>query len=76
MGWCPTSEYSEALEAYDSYYVMVSLPQWTKGYSLESSFITQVVFKFYSNMKVIIMTKAIYSQYDGEIISFFVYGYQ
>lgn len=40
---------------------MVSLPQWTKGYSLESSFITQVVFKFSSNMKVILMTKVILS---------------
>lgn len=61
MGWCPAPEYSEALEAYDSYYVIVSLPQWTKGYSLESSFITQVGFKFSSNMKVIIMTKFILS---------------
>lgn len=61
MGWCPAPEYSEALEAYDSYYVIVSLPQWTKGYSLESSFITQVGFKFSSNMKVIIMIKFILS---------------
>ena len=72
----PSSRLLRALEAYGSYYVMVSLPQWTKGYSLERSFITQVRFKFSSNMKVIIMTKAIYSQYDGKIISFFEYGYQ